>query len=277
MSIKDTNASLGNTSLLEGLVATPAPGRLSLRDRARAAWDARVARVRHWIRANPAREQGVRRAGWIAAGLLVVGMGIGGWVAFAPRTEPDYFEDPFDDVLDFTLLTEEFNRLPIERRLELLRDLIKRVGSMDGSESELIAAFAGGIAGKAREQLEKNASKLVMDLFDKQATEYASSTPDHREKAIDTSVVELFRTLDALDGKESTQSDEEILSDARDEAKRGKEWIKKTDREQLGRNTGRMMATLNDTVGKHTNPQQKARMGVLMRDMTRRLRGESVR
>jgi hypothetical protein len=179
-------------------------------------------------------------------------------------------------VLDFTLLTDGFNDLPIEERLRLLKDLVSRFNSMDGSESELVAAFAAGISGKARKQLEKNASKLVLDVLDREALAYEKVPPEERGEAAEQAFVALFKTMDALDGRETTKSDDEIIAQGKDEAQRGKDWIRKQDRDKLGREAGRMILTVNDTIAKQSSAQQRGRMGLMMRDMTRQLRGEPV-
>jgi hypothetical protein len=147
---------------------------------------------------------------------------------------------------------------------------------MDGSDSEMVAAFAAGITGKARKQLEKNASRLMMDVMDREAVRYVKAPPGEKEKALDGAFVAFFKTMDALDGKETEKSDQEILEEGKGEARRGKEWIQKQDKQRLGRDTGRMMLTLKDTVAANSSAQERSRMTVMMRDMTRRLRGEPV-
>ena len=267
---------LGQGSLLDGLQIPVQAPRVPMRQRLNRAWETRVASWRAWATAVPGRATNLKRAGVVLAGLTVVGLGVGGWAVFGPKRQPDYAVDPFDDVLDFTMLSDEFNSLPIDERLRLIKELVGRFNSMDGSDSELVAAFAAGISGKARKQLEKNASKLVLDVLDREAVKYESAPPEERVKAIETTFVALFKTMDALDGKETTKTDEQIVEEGKEEAERGKEWIKKQDRERLGRNTGRMMLTLNDTVAKQSSAQQRGRMGLVMRDMTRHLRGEPI-
>ncbi len=267
----------GQGSLLEGLQIPVQPGRIPLRQRLNRAWESRVVAWRAWASATPERARNVRRGSAGAAAVLVIGLGAGAYFAFAPKPQPDYLVDPFDDVLDFTMLSDEFNNLPIDERLRLIKELVGRFKSMDGSESELVAAFAAGITGQARKQLEKNASKLVLDVLDREAVKYEKSSPEDREKAIESSFVALFKTMDALDGRETDKTDEEIVEEGKEEAERGKEWIKKQDRERLGRNTGRMVLTLNDTIAKQASAQQRGRMTLVMRDMTRHLRGEPIK
>lgn len=268
---------LGHGSLLEGLQIPVRAPRVPLRARLNRAWESRAAAWRAWASATPERARLVRRAGIGALAVVLVAGGIGAYAALAPKRQPDYLVDPFDDVLDFTMLSDEFNSLPIEERLRLIKELVGRFNSMDGSDSELVAAFAAGISGKARKQLEKNASKLVLDVLDREAVKYEKAPPEERERAIETTFVALFKTMDALDGRETNKSDDEIVAEGKREAERGKEWIKQQDRERLGRNTGRMILTLNDTVAKQSSAQQRGRMTLVMRDMTRHLRGEPLK
>ena len=48
------------------------------------------------------------------------------------------------------------------------------------------------------------------------------------------------------------------------------------DRGRLGRDTGRMMLTIKDTVAAQSSAQERGRMTLMMRDMTRHLRGEPI-
>lgn len=238
---------------------------------------AKLAAWKAWASASAERKRKVRRAAWIACGLFVVGAGVGSYMVFGPTPKPDYEVDPFDDVLDYTLLTDDFNSLPLDQRLDLVRQLIGRFKDMGDSEIPLVASFAAGISGEARKQLEKNASRLVLDLMDRHALEYESAKPEDKEKALDNALVGLSKTFEALGGKVSDKSDAERLAEASDNAKRDEKWIKSSSSEQLGNMTGRMMSTMNDTIAQQASPQQKGRMAPMMRDMTRHLRGQSVK
>lgn len=273
----DTDGTLGQGSLLEGIGAPVAAApRVSRRERVSAALAQRVNAWRSWASATPERAKRVRALSAMVVTLALAGAGVGMYLSLRATPTPDYINDPFEDVLDFTLLDDSFNNLPIEERLALIQQLVQRFNSMDGSDSEMMAAFAAGISGKARKQLERNASRLVLDVLDRGAIKYENAPPEERTKAIETAFVDLYRTMDALDGRETKKNDAQILADGKDEAERGKEWIKKQDREKLGRDTGRMMLTLNDTVAKQSSAQQRGRMGLMMRDMTRHLRGEPI-
>jgi hypothetical protein len=270
----DDQNTVGQGSLLEGLGVTSVLPKPTFRERLNAWSAAKVRAVRAWANATPGRAHRVRLAGRVGLAAVVVGALVGGYLAIRERPQPDVFVDPFDDVLDYTLLSEEFNRLSTQKRLEIITDLVKRFRSMDGSESVLVAAFAAGIQGEARKQLERNMSRLVLDVVDEGASAYDKASPEDKERVLDESYVRLVRTIEALDGEPTSKTDDEILQDGRKEAERGAEWARNTDRDRLGRQTGRMLLSVNDTIGQQASPQQRGRMTVLMRDMTRRFRGE---
>ncbi|MCA9300340.1 MAG: hypothetical protein KDA28_14820, partial [Phycisphaerales bacterium] len=99
------------------------------------------------------------------AALVVIGGAVGTWLAVRPTPKPDPWAG-LDELFDYTLLTDDFNDLPIEERLEMIRAIIDKMKSMDSSDSVLVATFAAQIKGYARQQLEKNASRLAIDLWD---------------------------------------------------------------------------------------------------------------
>ncbi|MEK6701240.1 MAG: hypothetical protein AABZ53_03185 [Planctomycetota bacterium] len=274
---------LGQGSLLEGIAVNAAASRpqprttVSPLKRLDATLKTKIAAWKAWAGASVDRKRKVRLASWIACGLLVVGAGAGAYMVFGPTPKPDYEVDPFDDVLDYTLLTDDFNSLPLDQRLELIRQLVGRFKDMGDSESSLVAAFAAGISGEARKQLEKNASRLVLDLMDKHALEYEKAKPEDKEKALDDALVGLSKTFEALGGKISDKTDSERIAEAEENAKRDEKWIKSADSQRLGDMTGRMMSTMNDTIAQQASPQQRGRMAPMMRDMTRHLRGQSVK
>lgn len=212
---------------------------------------------------------------WIVAGTLLVGGGIGAYFVFRPTPVPDYATAPMGKVLDFTFLTDEFNKLSVEQRVKLIGDLVKRVKGMGGQDSVLMAAFAAGISGKAREQLEENASRLMLDMMDSFAAGYKGVSPEEKGEFIDQKVVEMVRLMSQVAGEESDQTDEEILADARRQAERDEKFMKSGN--MTGNMAGRMFTTLNNGVGSHSTPHQKARVGNFLRDMTRQLRGQDLK
>lgn len=235
----------------------------------------RMRRLGDVFAGTPERRQRSIRYGAVAGAVLLIAGGVGLYFVLRPYPEPDYRTAPIDVLFDFTLLRDEFNRLSIERRLELLAILRERVEGMSGSESMLLAAFAAGIMGQAREQIEENMSRLAIDLWDSYATQYESVSPDERDAFLDMAYVEFYKQMATLGGDTRQRSDEEILNRGRDEAQRGHEWLK-TGEGPSGRMLGRAFDIMYNNVGSNATPQQKARGTLLMRDMTRRFRGQDV-
>lgn len=209
----------------------------------------------------------------IAAPLLALalaGAGVGTWLSVRHRPPPDYRTARIDLIFDYTLLTADFNRLPVDQRQRLIGELIQRVSSMDSGETGLLAAFAAGIYGNAREQLEENISRLMLDTADVHAAGYNSVPPEERGEYLDQAVLSLMKMAEAVTGRTSSQSDEERLADARRQAQRDAEFV------QSGRMSaqaaGTMFLVLDRGIGQHANAHQRARISNLMRDMTDRLR-----
>jgi hypothetical protein len=137
----------------------------------------------------------------IAGVLLLVGASVGAYFALRPRPMPDYENDPLDEIFDYTLLSDEFNRLPVEKRIELVSSIIGRLKNMGSGDSAMLAAFAAGIMGSAREQLEQNASKLAIDLWDKYADDYAKMKGEDRGAYLDKTFVEFQKTMELMGGQ----------------------------------------------------------------------------
>lgn len=212
----------------------------------------------------------------IALSLFIPALALTLWFLLRPTPQPDYLNDNIDKLFGYTLLTDDFNNLPIDQRIELVKQLGQRLGSMSSSDSILLASFAAGIAGKAREQIEKNISTLMIDVFDVYAQDYPSIPPENRLAYIDTKVVEMVRLMEGLDGSPINKTDEEILDQAREQAARDVQWIKDPENKPTPRQNGRIFQFMYSTIGSHASPQQRARQGMLMRDMTRRLRGQNI-
>ncbi|MBL8761307.1 MAG: hypothetical protein JNL50_08405, partial [Phycisphaerae bacterium] len=249
-------------SLLEDVAAAPAakvkkPGLVA---RARASLGARFDRWWSPIDADPARRKRWIVGSRVALGALVLGLGVGGYLAFRPVPQPDYLDDPLNDVLGFTLLTDEFNKLPVEKRLELIGQLVQRFRSMDAGDSVLMASFAAGIAGTARDQLMENGSRLAVDTWDKFAVDYAKVPDERRGEYLDQTFVDFTKMMETLAGQPRDVSDEERLAEGRRQAQRDIERIKENpDRAPSGEMAGRMFQFMNEGVGKHASAQQRVR------------------
>ena len=96
---------------------------------------------------------------------LLVG-GAFGVLALIPRSIPNYAQDPMDEIMEFTLLSDDFNRLPVEKRLELIKDLVARLKTMSGDDSSALAMFAASIGREMRRQMEETVKRLAVDVVD---------------------------------------------------------------------------------------------------------------
>ena len=277
--MSDTSNKPMMPSLLEEVVAAPAEKvkRAGLVARARASLRARFNRWWSPIDADPDRRKRWIMGGRVALGALVLGLGVGGYFVFRPVPQPDYLDDPLNDVLGYTLLTDEFNRLPVEKRLELIGQLVQRFKSMDAGDSVLMASFAAGIAGAARDQLMENGSRLAVDTWDKFAVDYAKVPDDQRGDYLDKAFVDFTKMMETLGGRPRDVSDEERLAEGRREAARDMERIKENpERGPSSEMAGRMFQFMNEGVGKYASAQQRVRGQQMMRDMVRRMRGVDI-
>lgn len=212
------------------------------------------------------------RKGWpFAVGVLVVA-GVAGYFMFRPMPVPDYENGRIDTLMSFTLLQEEFNQLPLERRLELVGMLVQRMESMNSSDSLMLAAFAGSIRGKAREQLEENASRLAIELWDSMAVEYQGVPMEQRDQYLAEAFVRFETTMEMMGGNVRDRTPEERLERARRQAQRDEQAIKDGEGPPA-RIVGRIFDVMNNNIGQHASPLERRRGELLMRDMTRFLRG----
>lgn len=229
------------------------------------------AKERWWGSADAARRTNRRLLIGVPVVVLVVGAGL--WLWLGPMFKPDYEKARLDRVFRYTLLTDEFNKLPVEERMKLIGQLVQRLSSMSAGESSMMAAFAAGIAGAAREQIEENASRLAVDMWDKYALQYKDVKPEDRGAYLDRAAIEFVRTMEAIGGRPSTKSDTEILNDMKRQAKRDSDNLKNAERRPPGQALGRMFSIMNGNVGGHATPAQRGRGQLLMRDMVERMRG----
>lgn len=257
-----------NSSLLEGIDVPRAltPPRAVLSARLRERWSARMA--------DPVRARKTRRLLGGVAALLLIGGGIGAYFALRPVPQPDYLNDPVHDLFNYTLLTDEFNKLPVEKRLELISQLIKRLQSMQGKDSVMLAAFASGIAGSAREQIKENASRLAVDMWDKHAKDYRNVPEEDRKDYLDKTFLDFVKTMEAMTGRPRDISDEDRLAEVRRQAQRDRSAMSDPNRSPDAAVLGTMFEFMNNDVGKNASPQQRQRGSQMLRDMARHFRGQ---
>lgn len=214
----------------------------------------------------------------IIAGLTLVllGGGVAAFLALRPVPQPDYLIDDLDDVLSYTFLTDEFNRLSLDERLKMMKELVRRLKGMDSGDSALMAAFAAGIGGKAREQLMKNVQKLAIDMWDDYAKRYASVPEGEREPWLDNAFVEFTKQMEDIAGVSRGASDQERLAEAKRNASRGQEMARENDRGMNGQFGGFVFGMV-ERGSQQASPAQQARMAQFSMEMTRHLRGQDLR
>ena len=259
-------------SLLEGL-NDPPPGRPG----PRAGRPARPKTI-PWLRTHgraALRDPRVRLALGSSAGMLALAGAIVGVATLVGPARPDYGSDRIDALFRYTLLTDEFNKLSVQERADLIGQLVQRVGSMGSSDSVLLAAFASTISGEAREQLLDNASKLFIDMIDEQAVAYDPRAPKQERVAqIEQSMVEMMKLFERMAGEENDATDEERVEEAKAQAQRD---MRAVERGEFGaEDAGRFFGIMNRTLGSRSSPHQTARGGRMLRDMTRHLRGQDI-
>ncbi len=216
------------------------------------------------------RTKKLRTISGITLAVLIAGSGTGGYFAFRPTPVPDYEFDDLDMVFDFTLLEEEFNRLPVEERIALLSKLWDRMQSMDTSSSVLMASFAGAITGHLREQLERNMSRLMIDATDMFAMEYSDVDPEEREEWLGNAYVRMARLTEPFDPGLANRTDEEILKRGRRDAQREASALKdgKISTEAMGG----LMSFAYRQGRNNGSLREQQRLAVFVRDLSRELR-----
>ncbi len=206
---------------------------------------------------------------------VLLGGGTGAYFAFRATPQPDYMTADLDAIFDFTLLSDDFNKLPIEKRLQLMQQLVARLKNMSSGDSMMLGAFAAGIAGAARDQLEENGSRLAIDAWDKYAVDYAKVPDGERAEYLDKTFVEMSKMLEVVaNGAPRDVSDEKRLTEMREQVAQNREIMQKNpDAMPSGEQLGEIFTFMNFTVGSHATTQQRNRGQQMMRDMTRHFRG----
>lgn len=211
------------------------------------------------------------------AGLTVVLVG-GLWaiMAMAPRPEPDYLNDDMTELLDFTLLSDDFNNLPIERRMELLRDLVQRIKTLSGEDSTAMAAFAATIKKEMRRQMERNIKRLAADTIDIYASDYAKVEAGNQHAFLDDAIINFTEMMEEIAGEESPlpRDPDERLTAIKAQAKRDEAQMREDTSRPTAQRVARFFEFIHNDQENISNPVQRGRNAKFMRDMTRHLRGQ---
>lgn len=229
-------------------------------------------RVVYIFAGTPERRDRSRSRLLIGGPPLLAALGFGGWMLFRPVPQPDYTKAGLDSIFNYTLLTDEFNRLPIEKRMELIGQLVERLKNMGSGDSVLLGAFAAGIAGAARQQIEENVSRLAIDLWDKYAADYQDIPAADRGEFLDTVFLDFVKTMETVSGEEIKKSDEELLADAKKQSDRDRRNMASGRGMPPPEILGRTFTLLRYNVGGHASPAQKTRGQLMLRDMVRHFR-----
>jgi len=221
----------------------------------------------------------VRRVGAVALAVVVLLGGAFGVMALIPRQIPNIAQDPMDDVMDYVLLTDDFNNLPIDERLALVKDLINRIKTMSGEDSAMLAMFAASIEREMRRQMEENIKRLAVDVMDKYAKDYEGVPPEDADKFLDDKIVEFTRMMEDISGETSRlpEDPDERLAALRKQAQRDQEFARENAPKQMNQErVGNLIGFLRKDAEQVAGPEQRGRVTRFMRDVTRHLRGQDV-
>jgi hypothetical protein len=240
--------------------------------------DARAALRRWWdgLTDTPRRRRRALATVWASGAAVALGLGAGLYLLLRPVPQPDYDTAALDEVFNYTLLTDEFNNLPVERRMELIGKLVQRLRSMDAGESVLLAAFMAGISGESRAFLERNATRLVVDLWDRYAQDYAAVPEDQREAYLEQVFIDMTRTVELATGQVRDVPDSQRINEVREQASRDRAALREGRVRPPPEMIGRMAAFMNTRLSANQNAAQRARGAQMMRDMVRLFRGQDI-
>jgi hypothetical protein len=235
-----------------------------------------LARARAFFAGTPERKQRTLRILSLVGPSVVVVAGLSLYLWLRPVPKPDYTKAAINTLFNYTLLTDEFNRLPVEERMRLMGQLVERLKGMSAGDSALLGAFAAGIAGSARQQIEENVSRLAIDVWDKYAADYQDVPAQDRGAFLDNAFIEFSKLLETTAGEVRNVSDADRLAEVRRQADRDKEALKSGKGIPPARAMSRMATFMHDNVGGHASAAQKARGQAMMLDMMRHFRGQDI-
>jgi hypothetical protein len=223
-----------------------------------------VAGVSGWVGAH-------KRVTVAALVVLLGGGGFGAWWATRFEPPPDYETARLDTLFEYTLLTDDFNKLPVEERLALIGQLIDRLKAMGTNDSLLLAMFASTIMGEMRAQLEENVSRLAIDVADKFAADYDPNVaPEDKQAYLEDAFVDMQRLFAVVDADLATKDRDEMLEDGRRQARRD---LNRFNDGKVGAGEViRVFDLMNNKVGARMSAHQKQRVQTMFRDMTEMLR-----
>jgi len=218
---------------------------------------------------------GFRRKSRYALVALLLAGAVAAYLSLRPRAVPDYLNDDLEDILDYTMLSADFNKLPLRERLRLMKDLIERFKGMDGGDSALLAAFAAGLSKTALEQARENMERLAVDLWDDAASRYKDVPVADRKAYLDNTFLEFSKLMEETAGINRDKSDGDRLAEAKKNAQRDMQRAPDP-KAMTSAGVNPLVRLMQDRGQKVSSPEQRGRMAKFSRDMVRHLRGQNV-
>lgn len=219
-----------------------------------------------------------RRIGGLAAALAFLLACIWGVVQLTPTHQPDYLNDDLGDVLKFTLLTDDFNKLPLDERMKLLKELVQRMKTMSADDAPIMASFAAGLKEKMKRQLERNVKKLASDMIDGYAKDYAGVEPEKADEFLDDAIVNFTHLMEDIAGEKSPlpEKDSDRLAMIKGQAKKDEAKMREDKSPLSAARASRFFEFIHKDEAAVADPQQRGRSAKFMRDMTRHMRGQDI-
>ncbi len=267
---------MNDTSASTTFDPLPVFRRATLRGRLAAIEQRVLERARAVLFGTQQRAARTRRTVIVGGAVLLVAGAVTAFLVLRPVPKPDYETAGLDDLFNYTLLTDEFNRLPVQERMRLIGQLVQRLKNMEPSESLLLASFAAGIEASAREQIEENGSRLAVDAWDMYAKDYDGVPEEEREQYLEGTFVEFSKMMEAVAGDQREVSDADRINEMRSQVKEDMQEIKDPDRRPDNEQLADFMGFMNNTVASRANAQQRVRGQQMMRDMVRHFRGQDI-
>lgn len=226
--------------------------------------------------ARAKRNRFLKRAAIPASAIALIAATTTLYINFRPTSVPDFMYDPFDDVLQFALLETDFNKLPLDQRIALIKDLIERLKNLSSTDSALMAAFAATIEDKMRRQLEQNVKQLGNDIIESFASNYESVPPHLAGQYLDESLLDIMSFFEDLAGANIglPQDPQERLNALKRQAQRDERIAR--ERAPTGanaRNVGNFIEFLQRDLHETSSPVTRARNTRYLTHLSRHLRG----
>jgi len=218
----------------------------------------------------------VRRVSATAGVLLVVLIGTWAATRLMPTPKPNFLDGDLGDVLEFALLSDDFNKLPLDERMRLLKDLVQRMKTMSADDAPIMAAFAAGIEKEMRRQLETNVKKLAADMIDEYAADYSTVPPEKASEYLDDAVIRFTELMEDVAGEKSPlpRDEKERLAVIKTQAKKDEERMREDTSKLTAGRAARFFEFVHKDDDAVSSPVQRGRTVRFMRDMTRHLRGQ---